>query len=121
MGTGGGTILLVEHHQRVRKLMSRTLAAAGYDVIEAGDGLTALALFDESQDSIDLAIIDALMPGMSGLDVAVVIQRHSPACKILYVSSHTGSIAIEGIRRTSPESLLLKPFTAHCLMSRIDA
>jgi CheY-like chemotaxis protein len=113
------TILVVDDQPPVRRLISLMLGRLGFKTIEAGDGLQALARFEDAHGTIDLAIIDMVMPRMSGLDVAAELARINPSLKILYLSAYGGSIAIDSIRRRSPEHLLLKPFTERSLLDRV--
>jgi CheY-like chemotaxis protein len=113
------TILVVDDQTSVRQLISRMLERSGFNTIEAGNGPQALARFQDAQGTIDLAIIDMVMPKMSGLDVAAEVERQYPRVKILYLSAHAGSIAIDCIRRRAPEHLLLKPFTEQNLVDRV--
>lgn len=113
------TILVVDDQTPVRQLISRMLMRSGFKTIEAGNGIQALEVFEGVHGAIDLAIIDMVMPQMSGLDVAAELARQDPNLKILYVSANGASIAIESIRRRSPEHLLLKPFTERSLVDRV--
>ena len=112
-------ILLVEDNGALRRLMLRILAGSGYSVLEAASGPQGLELFHEHAVSVDLAILDMIMPGMSGLDVAADIERHRPGMKILYMSGHASSVAIESISRRSPDRVLIKPFDAGELIDRV--
>ena len=112
-------ILLVEDNRALRRLMSRILAGSEYAVLEAASGTEGLDLFREHLSSIDLAIIDMVLPGMSGLDVAAEIERHRPGMKILYISGHAASVAMESIRQRSPDRVLIKPFDAGELIDRV--
>lgn len=114
-------ILLVEDNGALRRLMLRILAGSGYSVLEAASGARGLELFREHAISVDLAILDMVMPGMSGLDVAAEIERHRPGMKILYISGHASSVAIESISRRSPDRVLLKPFDAGELIDRVTS
>ncbi|HTS28615.1 MAG TPA: response regulator [Bryobacteraceae bacterium] len=115
------TVLVVDDHTPVRRLIIRMLGRCGFKTLEAGTGAQALALFQDARATIDLAIIDMLMPNMSGLDVAAELGRQYPEVKILYLSGHPGSIAIDCIRRRAPEHLLLKPFTEQSLVDRVSS
>lgn len=112
-------ILVVEDNGALRRLMLRILEGSGYDVLEAGSGAQGLELFRQHSPSLDLAIVDMVMPGISGLDVAAEIERDRPALKILYISGHATSVAMESISRRSPNRVLLKPFDAAELISRV--
>src|SRR5580704_9436546 len=91
------TILVVDDQTPVRQLISRMLIRSGFKTIEASSGVQALAVFENAHRTIDLAIIDMVMPQMSGLDVAAELARQYPNLKILYVSANAGSIAIDCI------------------------
>ena len=119
---GNGTqhkILVVEDNGALRRLMLRILAGCGYAVLEAASGAQGLDLFREHLPSVDLAIVDMIMPGMSGLDVAAEIERHRPGMKILYISGYGSSVAIESISQHTPDRVLIKPFDAGELIDRV--
>jgi len=111
-------ILVVEDNGALRRLMLRILQGSGYDVLEAATGAQGLEMFRQ-HSSLDLAIVDMVMPGISGLDVAAEIERDRPALKILYISGHATSVAMESISRRSPNHVLLKPFEAAELINRV--
>jgi CheY-like chemotaxis protein len=113
------TILLVEDNGALRRLMMRILAGCGYAVLEAANGEQALQLFAEHSSSIDLAIIEMVMPGMGGLDVAADLERQRPGAKILYISGHASNVAIDSISRRHPDRVLIKPFDAGELIDRV--
>jgi len=112
-------ILVVEDNGALRRLMLRILSGSGYAVLEASTGIQALDLFREQSPSLDLVIVDMVMPGLSGLDVAAEIERHQPGMKILYISGYASSVAMESISRRSPDRVLIKPFDAGQLIERV--
>jgi len=59
------------------------------------------------------------MPGGSGLDLAVELQRRFPFIHVLYMSGYADSIAMESISRVSPEHVLAKPFTDRALLASV--
>jgi len=99
-------------------MMVRTLRDVGFSTIEAGNGDEGLSRFKAHQPDIDLAIIEMLIPAMSGLDLAVQLERLQPDMNILYMSALHESIAMESIARRSPERVLLKPFNSQDLCQR---
>jgi CheY-like chemotaxis protein len=112
-------ILVVEDHESLRSLLGITLRHHGFATLEAGNAAEALRLFHAHRSVIDLAIIDMVLPGMSGLDLAVELERQQPDLKILYTSGYVNSIAMEVIARHSPELVLLKPFTQPRLIEQV--
>jgi DNA-binding response OmpR family regulator len=112
-------ILVVEDEASVRQLMARTLARYGLAPLEADNASQGLALFRTHRESVVLAIIDMVMPGMSGLDLAAQLQRERPGLRILYISGYVESVAMSVIGHQSPQSVLLKPFTPEDLIGRV--
>ncbi len=99
--------------------MQRMLAGHGLRVLQASTAVEGLAIFRAHRASISLAIIDMILPGMSGLDLAAELERLRPGMKILYTSGYGSSVAMESIGRRSPDHVLLKPFTGRLLIDRI--
>jgi two-component system, cell cycle sensor histidine kinase and response regulator CckA len=64
------TILVVEDEDGVRAMIARALREAGYHVLEASDGVQALAVLLAARAKIDLLVTDIVMPNMGGLQLA---------------------------------------------------
>ncbi|PYS67694.1 MAG: hypothetical protein DMF73_18685 [Acidobacteria bacterium] len=73
-------ILLVEDDRSVRRYLEVTLQRAGYKVITAGDGLEAMKLALSS--AIDVVITDAIMPHMSGQELARFFRSNAKLSKL---------------------------------------
>jgi DNA-binding response OmpR family regulator len=114
-------ILIVEDDAAVRKLLDRTLSQQGWKTLAAAGAIEALSMLLQYDGPIPLAIVDLVMPGMGGLDLANQLRIDHPATKVLYMSGSAGSIAMESLRREAPESLLQKPFTTAELLERMRA
>ena len=85
-------ILLVDDEEEIRRLLARRLSRRGYAVTAATDSDQALALLAEG--AFDLAILDFMMPGMNGLELAAQCRLRYPSLKILIL---TGSPIITEI------------------------
>ncbi len=92
------TLLTIDDEEPVRRSIRGFFEDSGFRVLEAGDGLTGLAVFWKEQP--DLVLVDLRMPGMSGLDVIDVLSKEAPGAPVVVLSG-TGVIgdAIEAIRR----------------------
>jgi len=112
-------ILVVEDQAPIRTQIRRALERNGFAVVEANNVTEGLSIFQANHESISLAIIDIVMPGISGLDMASELNREHPGLKILYIAGYVGSVAMEVITRSSPEALLAKPFTMDTLIERV--
>jgi DNA-binding response OmpR family regulator len=113
------TVLVVDDELSLRRLMMRHLRRNGINPIGAADGAEGLEAFLADREKIDLVILDMLMPGMNGLDLAAELERCRPGVKILYISGLGASIAMESIVRQSADRVLLKPFTQQALVERV--
>jgi len=88
--SGEEGILVVEDEAPLRRMLARTLSRFGYKVFEAGDGPTALEIWRDRADEIDLLLTDMVMPeGMSGHDLAKSIHRDRPGLPVIYTSGYT--------------------------------
>jgi CheY-like chemotaxis protein len=123
MPRGSETVLLVEDEAAVRKNIALMLRETGYRVLEAGDGDSAIGLWEKHQDEIALALADMVLPGsLSGLELASQLLQAKPGLKIILMSGYSAEIArvatIQGL------SFMQKPFDpptlARVIRERLD-
>lgn len=81
-------VLLVEDQPEVRRVVRRSLAKAGYEVVEAWNGQVAVELARES--TFDLVISDVRMPDMSGLELLSALHQHDPDLPVVLTSGWPG-------------------------------
>lgn len=86
---GTETVLLAEDDDSVRRGIRQILEEFGYEVIEAADGKEAIAKFAEAAGSVELLVLDMLMPEMSGPEVYEQARRASPGIKAVFMSGYT--------------------------------
>ena len=114
------TILLVEDDVLMRSVTKQMLEDHGYKVLEAEDGTSALERL-RARGSVDIALTDVVMRGMSGPDLAVHLAKSYPTTKIVFMSGYTGELLdqTEGMRLGIP--LLEKPFTRARLLNAMHS
>jgi signal transduction histidine kinase/ActR/RegA family two-component response regulator len=117
--TGAETILLVEDEARVRKLIVDVLAARGYRVLEATRGGEAVRLAATHKGPIHLAVVDVVMPEMSGPDVVREIRPGRPDMRVLYISGYTDEAIVHHGILESGAAFLQKPFLPGVLVRRV--
>jgi CheY-like chemotaxis protein len=115
----GKVILLAEDEEPVRHVAARLLAKVGYEVLEAVDGRDAIAKFDAQRDQIDLALLDIVMPGVSGAVVADHIRRTSPETPLLFCSGYAKHQLPDGIDLPADIPLIGKPYEPRRLLAAI--
>jgi len=87
---GGETVLLVEDEPMVRRSLKRALERQDYVVIEASDGLEALAMVESSIDKIDVLVTDIIMPNLTGPALAKRLRSLKPALRVVFISGYAG-------------------------------
>ncbi len=118
---GTETVLLAEDDVTLRILAAKVLRLAGYSVLEAKDGESALVMSKTHQGTIDLLITDVVMPGVSGREAAQQILTMRPRMKVLYISGYSeNAIVHHGVLDQGTE-LLEKPFTPYTLTQKVRA
>ena len=80
---GGYTVLIVDDEASVRKLIRQALEPHGCTILEAGGGQEALSVAAAHGGRIDIAIVDFMMPGLNGLDLALQMERDFPGSEDL--------------------------------------
>jgi len=120
VGTGGAeTVLLVEDEEAVRVMAQRVLSRAGYQIIVAADGHTALLASESSDRRIDLLLTDVVMPGMGGRELAERLFQLRPGLRILFMSGYAEDfIAHQGMLEPGVQ-LITKPFLPIDLVRRV--
>jgi CheY-like chemotaxis protein len=115
----GGTILLVEDEDTVRRPTRRMLEKAGYEVIDVGDGAKAIAAFANAQ--VDLLVTDVIMPGgMNGKELADELKRTDSHLAVLFMSGYSADLlARRGVDEDGPANLLTKPFSEASLLAAV--
>lgn len=118
--TSGKTVLVVDDEPAVRALVIDTLTDLGHDVIEAGDGPSAVVLL-ESDRHIDLLITDVGLPkGMNGRQVADAARVMRPDLKILFITGYAENAAVGNGLLAPGMHILTKPFAMDVLTNRIQ-
>ena len=109
--TGTEKILFVEDDEKLRSLVVRTLKGLGYQVAEAANGVDALKKWEEHNGEYDLLLTDMVMPeGMSGLELAQIIQRKNPTLKVIISSGYSNTLNSMSQDLSPGITLLPKPY-----------
>jgi DNA-binding response OmpR family regulator len=109
------TILLADDDGPLRTFVSALLTRCGYNLIVAGDGREALQKAREFDGIIDLLLSDIEMPGMTGIELAIQLNRERPLTRILLISGVTSGLLV----LNNGWQFLPKPFLGDMLRDRI--
>ena len=88
---GSGTVLVVDDVDIMRITAEELLKDAGYNVITAEDGLDALHIYSAAPDSIDLVLLDLVMPRMGGRECFQELRKISPGLPVILSSGFVNS------------------------------
>jgi two-component system alkaline phosphatase synthesis response regulator PhoP len=109
-------ILVVDDEARIVKLARDYLERAGFRVLSAGDGVTALAV--ARRDRPDLIVLDLLLPGMDGLDVCRALRRESDVPIIMLTARAEEADRLIGLE-LGADDYITKPFSPRELAARV--
>ena len=112
-------ILVVDDESRMRKLVKDFLTRAGYQVLEAGDGMEAMDLFYEDKD-IALIILDVMMPHMDGWETCREIRKDSKVPIIMLTARSEERDELQGFE-LGVDEYISKPFSPKILVARVEA
>ena len=100
-------VLLVDDSGLARRSTRRVLEEAGYTVVEAEDGLSALERF--SVDKPDVVLLDLVMKGMYGLDVLAKLRELDPAARVIVVSADIQTSSRDMVQAGGASGFINKP------------
>lgn len=112
-------ILVVDDENDILEMTGIMLTSAGYEVLTSSDGETALDMVKNNK--IDLIILDAVMPGMHGLDVCRALKRN-PTTKVIPViifSALGTGVDMMLEERDKADAYISKPFTRKVLLEKV--
>jgi two-component system, cell cycle sensor histidine kinase and response regulator CckA len=116
---GTETILVAEDHDGLRQLAQEMLGGLGYRVLAAENGLEAVQLFKAIPGSIDLAILDVVMPGLSGPDAYLQMASIRPDLRVIFTTGYTSEVAALTSVLEKGASFLQKPYNQAAMANAI--
>ena len=112
-------ILLVDDSRTIRNIQKRTLQQLGHtDILEAEDGVQALAKFNEKAP--DLMLIDWNMPNMSGLELVRKIRETNKTIPLIMCTTEAEKSRVLEAISAGVNNYIVKPFTAESLGEKIN-
>ena len=109
-------VLLVDDEDNLRRFLKVVLKSAGFEVVEASNGVEALKLSEKHQ--IDVLVTDVVMGEMDGLTLAHSLVSLKPELPVVFISGYV--MDLEAERRRHPRCAFLpKPFPAKALLQTV--
>jgi two-component system chemotaxis response regulator CheY len=112
-------ILIVDDSSLSRRTLRRILESAGYEVVEADDGMTALEVYFLEKPK--LVLLDLVMKGMYGLDVLVKLREMDPRALVVVASADIQSSTRKMVDEAGALGFINKPFVAEQVIASVEA
>lgn len=113
------TILVLEDQIEIRQFIKINIKREGYDVIEAGTGEEALEIMKE--ESIDIALLDVMLPGIDGFEVCKQMRRDNKYIGIIMLTAKGLDEDKDEGFMSGADDYMVKPFSPNELIHRINA
>ena len=117
-------ILLVEDEENYRVPLAFSLRRDGFDVVQAADGVEAVEAFEAAGPSgggsIDLVLLDLMLPRLSGIEVCRRIRRTSTVPVIMLTARDSEADTVVGLR-IGADDYVTKPYSYRELLARVNA
>ena len=111
-------ILVVDDEPKVARLARDYLEKSGFQVLEAGDGPTALTL--ARREKPDLVILDLMLPGLDGREVCRILRRESDVPIVMLTALSEEIDQVTGLE-IGADDYITKPFSVRALVARVRA
>ncbi|MBW1730177.1 MAG: PAS domain S-box protein [Deltaproteobacteria bacterium] len=107
---GTETILLVDDEPSLLDICTFILTRAGYKVIQASDGSSALEIYRKKKDEISLIILDLIMPGIGGKQCLKKLLETNPEAKVIIVTGYSADESPGELLQLGARGFLQKPY-----------
>ena len=118
--TAAPTILAVDDDGAVLSLLGRALSQAGYRVMLADGGRSAIEQFEACPDPVHLLVTDVVMPDLTGPVVAERLTSQQPGLPVLFISGFHDADMVQRFVTSKGFALLAKPFTIDSLLRTVQ-
>jgi DNA-binding response OmpR family regulator len=113
-------VLVADDDQDIRDLVTFKLKQAGFSVRAVDDGVSAIAAIEA--DSPDLAVLDVMMPGLSGIDVLRKVRENERlhGVRVILLTARSRDSDVDAGFATGADDYIIKPFSPRELLHRVN-
>ena len=111
-------LLIVDDELDLRELLSDILGSEGYDTVTASDGDEAIRIL--GNESFDAALLDILMPTISGFDVLEHITHNHPGTRSIMVTGNTNLESAIAAKKQGAVEFISKPYKLETILSTLE-
>jgi PAS domain S-box-containing protein len=116
-----GTVLVVEDEKPMIFLLKKSLLAAGYDVLTAGDGEEAISLYQSQKHAIDVVLLDLGLPKTGGAEVIRMLKAQRHDLRIIVASGYLEPELKSELLRAGVQDYIQKPYRLDDVIQKIGA
>jgi DNA-binding NtrC family response regulator len=116
--SGPARLLVVDDEGAVRALVSRTLEAEGYEVIQAGNGREALEWL--AHNRVDVVLADVIMPKLGGRELGQRLADDFPDVPVIWMSGYPRNTALDDSSAAGSPPFLQKPIPLDVLVRTVE-
>jgi len=116
---GNETILLVDDEETIRELGKNILTRFGYTVLMASDGETALEIYRERNEEINLVVLDIIMPGMGGRECLKELLKMNPNSKVIIASGYSINGPDKKVFEAGAKGFISKPYNINQILKAV--
>ncbi len=117
--TGEETVLVVEDNAMVRRVTASHLSRAGFDVLQASDGLQALELIRSTDNDVAVVVTDVIMPNLGGVALLDALSAEPSIPGFLFTTGYDAG-ALDAELLAGPKvDFLRKPYAATAMLARV--
>lgn len=119
LACGTETILLVDDDEMMRSFGKTLLEHLGYTVLIAANGAEGLEIFRREFPSINLVILDMVLPLLSGAEVLAAIRSTDPGARVIMTSGYDVETIYEKVKKIGSVHFMSKPCDIHVLAQMV--
>lgn len=108
---GSGTVLVVDDEPMILAFSKEGLKRLGYEVLTAADGQQACEVFQSHSGRIDIALLDLVMPGVTGLETCRRLREIKPSLKVILTSGYASAEVVREARLAGAVGFIGKPYS----------
>ena len=119
-GRGAKTVLVIDDSETIRAHVGTVLRGAGFEVLEASDGLMGAFTIRERANDLCLVICDINMPRLDGLEMLEVLRGQYPKLPILMLTTESRVDKVERAKKAGAKAWIIKPFKPELLVEAVS-
>ena len=117
---GHETILVIDDDEIILEMVASVLSSGGYKVLTAGSGEAGVEVLRRNPETIDLALLDMIMPGMDGEQTFNALRELEPGLGVLLTSGLARAEHCAKLIQRGAKGMISKPYTSTRLLNDIQ-